>query len=201
MTSQILYALSSSSAPLVTPFAGICAFSAATMNIYVHYFPLMNHSLSRDVSARDVQNDTAYLDEFRRLWPLGKAWWATTQNLKELYERASQDGPSFRGGKTRNDYLALESSIHDASGMPAEEHQRTPNVARRDAETIGEERVRQQQQQHQELQGHADQAAALSLQELSQGPEFASDWSEVWSLMGEFPEHSFGLWGPGSAVM
>ncbi|KAL1901538.1 hypothetical protein Cpir12675_000407 [Ceratocystis pirilliformis] len=62
----------------------------------------------------------------------GNGWWTTIHQLKELYQRASRDGHAFQGGKPRNDYLRFESSIHDPTGMPPEQHSHSPNIARMD---------------------------------------------------------------------
>ncbi|RDW57296.1 hypothetical protein BP5796_12746 [Coleophoma crateriformis] len=56
--------------PLATPFAGFCAFSIATMNIYVAAFPRMNmgRSPNADISA---ELHLIYIDKFRHVWKIG----------------------------------------------------------------------------------------------------------------------------------
>ncbi|KAL2887886.1 putative fungal specific transcription factor [Ceratocystis lukuohia] len=219
-------------AALRTPFAGICAFSAATMNIYVTCFPLMNLNRSLATAARDHERDVAYLDEFRRIWPLGNGWWTTIHQLKELYQRASRDGHTFQGGKTRNDYLRLESSIHDPTGMPPEQHSHSSNIARMDRGDVAMSTgahgklctpESNQNQQPPPTSGivrpeanaetNADASAGASAEadpeadltdivgnsqeavSTAQTADFASNWSDVWLLLGDQQEMPLGMWG------
>ncbi|KAL5604234.1 uncharacterized protein BROUX77_004420 [Berkeleyomyces rouxiae] len=185
---------------LMTPFAGICAFSAATMNVYVACFPLMNHNHSVTAAVRDLERNLVYLDAFRRMWPLGNGWWASINRLKDLYEQARRDGQSFRGGKTRNDYLDLESSIHDTAGMSPEERVRTPNIARMDVpvELVAPAQVDVPGSAHQkptvasgttrsgvDLSASANATVPSDVQSFAQGLDLTSNWSELWLLMGD----------------
>ncbi|KAL7928201.1 hypothetical protein V8C35DRAFT_318712 [Trichoderma chlorosporum] len=102
-----------------TPFSGFCAFSAATMNAYVLYFPRMNLGRSTTAAA-DFGADRAFLDRFRTQWAIGERWWTAIEAIQRLYERASRDRDKFLG-KTRTDFLALEAIInHSTSNFSSE---------------------------------------------------------------------------------
>lgn len=89
----------------------------------------------------------------------------TVQNTVTLYERAKLNQPEFRG-KTREDFVSLEASIHDCNGTsPAQERFiDTPKSSIID------------RNQH---------AAAISLQELSSG---SSQWLGVVGGVQQAPE-------------
>ncbi|RGP58420.1 putative fungal specific transcription factor [Fusarium sporotrichioides] len=116
--STLLRQLKDEDACLLTPFAGFCAFSAATMNIYVACFPQMNLGRSSGREA-DFESDLAYLSEFRTIWPLGTGWWKAAQRTMNLYRRASIDYSTFEG-KTRDNFIRLESSMHSCTGVSSE---------------------------------------------------------------------------------
>ncbi|KAL4911434.1 hypothetical protein BDW74DRAFT_8310 [Aspergillus multicolor] len=107
---RILDDLEDEGAALKTPFAAFCNFSAATMNIYVSCFPSMNLGRSGDMTAI-VDRNLAYLDKFRTTWRIGEGWWTTVQRTKSLYERHARQ-PERYLGKTRDDFVELEASIH-----------------------------------------------------------------------------------------
>ncbi|KAL7941225.1 hypothetical protein V8C42DRAFT_361304 [Trichoderma barbatum] len=113
---DLLRRLENTGTPFATPFTGFCAFSAATMNIYVCCFPRMNLGRSSAVSASDVESNLTYLDQFRDKWPMGNGWWTTIKQVQTLYGLASRRHPSFTG-KTRADYVALHVSMHDCAGI------------------------------------------------------------------------------------
>ncbi|KAL2850449.1 hypothetical protein BJX68DRAFT_266658 [Aspergillus pseudodeflectus] len=110
---SVLADLTNEDASLYTPFAGFCNFSAATMNIYALYFPSMNMGRSGDTGAL-VDKNLAYLTQFRGMWAIGQGWWTTIQRTKAIYERHSQD-PARYSGKTRDDFIGLEASIHNVT--------------------------------------------------------------------------------------
>ncbi|UKZ74846.1 hypothetical protein TrVFT333_002516 [Trichoderma virens FT-333] len=111
---DILRRLDAAAAPFSTPFSGFCAFSAATMNSYVFYFPRMNLGRSTNAAA-DFKADKVYLDRFRRQWEIGARWWTAIETTQQLHEKASRDREKFFG-KTRADFQALEAIInHSAS--------------------------------------------------------------------------------------
>lgn len=117
---DILRRLDAAATPFFTPFSGFCAFSAATMNAYVLYFPRMNLGRSTTAAA-DFNADRAYLDRFRTQWAIGARWWTAIETIQRLFERAGRDQTKFIG-KTRTDFLALEAIInHSASSFPSEE--------------------------------------------------------------------------------
>ncbi|KAK0762781.1 hypothetical protein N5P37_005599 [Trichoderma harzianum] len=117
---DILRRLDAAATPFFTPFSGFCAFSAATMNAYVLYFPRMNLGRSTTAAA-DFNADRAYLDRFRTQWAIGARWWTAIETIQRLLERAGRDQTKFIG-KTRTDFLALEAIInHSASSFPSEE--------------------------------------------------------------------------------
>ncbi|KAL7957883.1 hypothetical protein V8C34DRAFT_284622 [Trichoderma compactum] len=116
---DILRRLDAAATPLFTPFSGFCAFSAATMNAYVLYFPRMNLGRSTTAAA-DFDADRAYLDRFRTQWAIGARWWTAIETTQRLYGRAGRDQNKFIG-KARTDFLALEAIInHSASSFPSE---------------------------------------------------------------------------------
>lgn len=116
---DLLRRLDAADASIYTPFSGFCAFSAATMNVYVLYFPRMNLGRSMNAAA-DVDTNRAYFDRFRTYWAIGSRWWATIETTQRLYERASRDRAKFFG-KTRKDFQELEAAIHHcASEFPSE---------------------------------------------------------------------------------
>ncbi|KAL2866135.1 Zn(II)2Cys6 transcription factor [Aspergillus lucknowensis] len=111
---NILADLSDEGAALDTPFAAFCNFSAATMNVYVSCFPSMNLDRSSDM-AGILEKNLAYLDRIRGIWPIGQGWWTTIERTRALYGRHSRD-PHKYCGKTRDDFISLEASMHDVTG-------------------------------------------------------------------------------------
>lgn len=70
---KLLQEASDCGVPLLTPFAGFCAFSACFMNLFVFRFPLLN--LGRSTRAEEhLQITINYLEEFRNVWKLGDGW-------------------------------------------------------------------------------------------------------------------------------
>ena len=174
-------------APLLTPFAGFCAFSAATMNIYVACFPEMNLGRSRGRET-DFDLDLAYLDDFQARWPMGAGWWATIKRIQDLYQRASADRSRY-AGKTRADFQHLETSIHDCTGASPGK-----SVILGHHENLTQ--VNDRSEDHQ---------AAISLQQTSQtrslndasfqASQVIPDWNELWSLWGDTQSAAFGVGG------
>ncbi|KAH8649802.1 putative fungal-specific transcription factor [Xylariales sp. PMI_506] len=177
----ILRELQEADSPLMTPFAGFCAFSAATMNIYVASFPQMN--LGRSTSGRsDYESDLVYLARFRGLWPMGDGWWTTIQRTESLYQRASRDFTRFEG-KTRDDFVALHSSIHDYTGISLEDDEDissdAPSLSQDDPDSA----------QHNPAGCHQ----GLGVQEVPPSdfaghpldPTAIPEWNGMWSLWGE----------------
>ena len=185
---DILQDLDDAGTPLITPFAGFCSFSAASMNIYVSAFPRMNIGRSINAAAVAAKN-LAFLDKFRRSWPMGEGWWITIQHSQMLYERASQDRGRFRG-RTRADFEALEYSMHDCRGQP-------PSQADLLMQNILLDKSRDV-----ENMDHAAEAA-IGLQELSAGHdsqdglsnELASGNIQIWPLWGEQQNFPFAVEG------
>lgn len=113
----------------------------------------------------------------------------TVQNTVTLYERANSNQAEFRG-KTREDFVSLEASIHDCNGAsPAQERiMDAPKFTTID------------KSQH---------AAAISLQELSTGsnhwhgvqqpPDIGAmvddAWNQTWPIWGD--EHFMPFYGGG----
>jgi hypothetical protein len=74
---EMLNTLDEVDASLLTPFAGFCAFSAATMNIYVLNFPRMN--LNRSANMRNyIDQNIDYMNRFNGIWKMGKGWVSVT---------------------------------------------------------------------------------------------------------------------------
>lgn len=70
---NILQELEELNSELLTPFAGFCAFSAATMNLYAAAFPRMN--LGRSLNAASLaKSNVKYLEKFRHIWKMGMGW-------------------------------------------------------------------------------------------------------------------------------
>ncbi|GFF25172.1 granaticin polyketide synthase putative ketoacyl reductase 2 [Aspergillus udagawae] len=175
---SVLTDLTDEEAPLYTPFAGFCNFSAATMNIYVLFFPSMNMGRSGDMGVL-VDKNLAYLDQFRSMWPIGQGWWTTIQRTKAIYERHSQD-PARYLGKTRDDFIGLMASIHNVterSRTPVEhEISQTPD----DALVAGEDG------------GSAVQGFAIQSQGQVTEDLIPQDfWGNEWPLWGELDNVSF----------
>jgi hypothetical protein len=70
---NILSELDDAGATLMTPFAGFCAFSAATMNLYVSRFPKLNLGRSSDATAL-AKTNKLYMLRFKSLWKMGEGW-------------------------------------------------------------------------------------------------------------------------------
>ncbi|EED18778.1 fungal specific transcription factor, putative [Talaromyces stipitatus ATCC 10500] len=184
----LLNELRTEGAPLLTPFAGFCAFSAATMNIYVVCFPEMNLGRSRGKEA-NFDMDLIYLDEFRARWPMGAGWWVTLEKIKDLYRRASADGSRY-AGKTQADFVHLLTSIHDCTGASPEDGDENPRSKTRGLTKLG----------HPSSEDHQ---AAMSLQQVSQSrtlddaalqaAQMIPDWNELWSLWGDPQMAAFGV--------
>lgn len=103
--------LDDADASLHTPFPGFCVFSAVTTNLYRSALPWMCPDTAQDNHLL-IERDLAWLDKFRKIWPVGECWWQTSQQCKRLYNHAAADLEGF-WGRQRRDYDALESSIHD----------------------------------------------------------------------------------------
>lgn len=186
----LLGELNREGAPLLTPFAGFCAFSAATMNIYVACFPQMNLGRSRGREA-DFDLDLAYLNEFQARWPMGAGWWATIERIRDLYQRANADRSRY-AGKTRADFIHLETSIHDCTGA-------SPGNG---DEFLGPEGREVTRKDHHMSEDHQ---AAMSLQQVSQTrilndaslqvSQVIPDWNELWFLWGDTQMAAFGVEG------
>ena len=176
----ILSELRREGAPLFTPFAGFCAFSAATMNTYVASFPQMNLGRSEGRGA-DFDSDLRYLDEFRTRWSMGAGWWATIQRIRDLYQRESSDRSRY-DGKTRSNFMEFETSVHDFTGASP--------VLSGGSDIVGYREISRPNH----LISDDDQASE-SLQQFSsvQGLNGAShdasqnipDWNELWALWGD----------------
>jgi hypothetical protein len=174
--------LDDAEAPLFTPFAGFCAFSAATMNIYAACFPQMNLGRSPQSQA-DYESDLAYLDKFRTMWPMGVGWWVTIHRTKDLYQRASRDRSMFEG-KTRDDFVALESSIHDCTGISPGGNE---GLSAAIQSQLLEIQIEQEHTQDQETALGFPTPATPTIpreQQLSES-QAIPEWNEVWSLWGE----------------
>lgn len=73
---RLLHEASECGVPLMTPFAGFCAFSACYILVYVHHFPNMN--LGRSPRAEEYMNMCLnYLEEFRNVWKIADGWVST----------------------------------------------------------------------------------------------------------------------------
>ncbi|CAI6088612.1 unnamed protein product [Clonostachys chloroleuca] len=179
---SLLRKLEEANEPLYTPFPGFCAFSAATMNLYVSSFPKMN--LDRHhILMYGVNKNIEFLHKFKDMWAMGKGWWVTIGHCKQLYNSARQDHSQFRG-RTREDYSALEYSIHDIRGQP-------PTIGDCMSPEISVEDIEITSTTNNET------AAALSLQELSgfdntqqtsvtlDDAAANRDWNQTWPLWGE----------------
>lgn len=59
--------------PIMTPFAGFCAFSAGYINSYISYFPNMNLGRSRN-GFENTNFCLEYLKEFRHVWNIADGW-------------------------------------------------------------------------------------------------------------------------------
>ena len=70
---DILEELVTTDTPLMSPFAGFCAFSAATVNLYAAAFPCISRQQSSG-AALAAQKNFAYLEKFRDLWKMGEGW-------------------------------------------------------------------------------------------------------------------------------
>jgi hypothetical protein len=160
------------------------------MNIYVACFPQMNLGRSRGREA-DFDLDLAYLNEFQARWPMGAGWWATIERIRDLYQRANADRSRY-AGKTRDDFIHLETSIHDCTGA-------SPGNG---DEFLGTECREVTRQDHHRSEDHQ---AAMSLQQVSQtrilndaslqASQVIPDWNELWSLWGDTQMAAFGVEG------
>lgn len=108
--SRLLHEASECGVPLMTPFAGFCAFSAGYLLVYIYRFPNMN--LGRSPKAEEYMNKCfEYLEEFRHVWKIADGWIKTLQHASLLYGRAATEG-RYRG-RTRADFDNLHQSVHE----------------------------------------------------------------------------------------
>lgn len=152
------------------------------MNLYVSSFPKMNLDRHR-ILMYGVNKNIEFLHKFKDMWAMGKGWWVTIGHCKQLYNSARQDHSQFRG-RTREDYSALEYSIHDIRGQP-------PTIGDCMSPEISVEDIEITSTTNNET------AAALSLQELSgfdntqqtsvtlDDAAANRDWNQTWPLWGE----------------
>jgi hypothetical protein len=179
----------------------------------------MNLGRSQGSSKTDVDSNLAYLDRFRTHWRMGQGWWDTIRQTRSLYQRASRDRVKYRG-KTRDDFVALESSMHDSSGISPSATSAETAVTK--TTTPGGETVMvslgSPNGNHQEgdmsepvsLDGDNIVAAAISLHDLSHSHAHAhpgwglnspafhdpmSDWNDIWPLWGEQRAFPYGFDG------
>lgn len=118
--SRILHEASECGVPLMTPFAGFCAFSAGYLLVYIYRFPNMN--LGRSPRAEEYMNKCfEYLEEFRQMWKIGDGWIKTMQHASLLYGRAATEG-RYRG-RTRADFDNLHQSVHEFRVVDRSEQQ------------------------------------------------------------------------------
>ncbi|KAF7562063.1 hypothetical protein G7046_g2074 [Stylonectria norvegica] len=196
----LLQELKDANASLETPFAGFCAFSAATMNLYVSSFPNMNLKRSADTSFDVAVLNLRLLDRFRAVWPMGEGWRVTIQHCKGLYDHASRDTVGSRG-RTRDDFIALEYSIRDSRSQPPTSSQHELDVPADNNEEQADPRA---VDQHVEPQGswidasdaHNPAARGLShIPEEYQGgtaqnaetwmEQASGEWWQSWPLWGD----------------
>jgi hypothetical protein len=160
------------------------------MNIYVAYFPQMNLGRSGGRET-DFELDSAYLDEFRARWPMGAGWWATIERIRDLYQRASADRSRY-AGKTREDFLHLETSIHDCTGASPRNSDESAILGRRDISRQDHHRP----EDHQAAMGLQQVSQTRSLDDVSlQASQVIPDWNELWSLWGDTQLVAFGVEG------
>lgn len=71
--SRILLELNEHDAPLVSPFAGFCAFQAAALHIYTSAFPNLNRGRSLEASTL-AKRSIDYLKGFADNWKRADGW-------------------------------------------------------------------------------------------------------------------------------
>lgn len=126
---------------------------------------------------RTVETNLKYLTRFRDIWPIGQGWWTTIRHTQALYERRSQDPNRYRG-KTRDDFVDLEASIHDTTGRSPSFVELPPSVGPRpfDANRTGPGNHPLPQQTNTQ---HSDDPR------LYEDPAHIEAWSQDWPLWGE----------------
>lgn len=96
---------------LLTPFAGICVFTAAGANLFLASFPFMNGE--RDESIRQSLAD-ANIEELRaisKVCKLAEEWLRVTESIGELIQRMITHRSQFVG-RSRDDYIPIETSMN-----------------------------------------------------------------------------------------
>ncbi|EON96023.1 putative fungal specific transcription protein [Phaeoacremonium minimum UCRPA7] len=187
---KLLEDLEQADASLLTPFAGYCSFSAATINIYINCYPRYNLGRSPD-SAATLAVNMAFLDRLRKVLPMGEGWWTTIWHCQTLYQRASQNHNSFRG-KTRFDFIALEKSMQDCGANPPTETDYLLQTADKPTADPTPDHVTEAAISLQELSGsHAPASQDI----LSPGGPWTNEWNQMWPLWGENQHVPFALEG------
>ena len=187
---KLLEDLEQADASLLTPFAGYCSFSAATINIYINCYPRYNLGRSPD-SAATLAVNMAFLDRLRKVLPMGEGWWTTIWHCQTLYQRASQNHNSFRG-KTRFDFIALEKSMQDCGANPPTETDYLLQTADKPTADPTPDHVTEAAISLQELSGSH---APASQDVLSPGGPWTNEWNQMWPLWGENQHVPFALEG------
>ncbi|CAM1507321.1 Fc.00g069620.m01.CDS01 [Cosmosporella sp. VM-42] len=117
---EMMRDLRRSDASIHTPFAGLCAFTSALMNLYAAAFPCMNGGSDPSASMSLVNGNMEDLKKICELWKLGEDWLDGVESARNLYSQV----PVTRGSRlvrgSRDDYPELENSINLAQlkGMP-----------------------------------------------------------------------------------
>jgi hypothetical protein len=97
----------------MTPFSGLCVYTASIMHIFLAAFPLMN--LSNSTSAREYASQSiAMLEEFRGVWRVGEGWCGIIEVVRGMYKRVAEEPVAFFG-KGREDFGGLERAFNNAS--------------------------------------------------------------------------------------
>jgi hypothetical protein len=97
----------------MTPFSGLCVYTASIMHLFLAAFPLMN--LSNSTSARECASQSiAMLEEFRGVWRVGEGWCGVIEVARGMYKRVAEEPEAFFG-KGREDFGGLERAFNNAS--------------------------------------------------------------------------------------
>ncbi|KAG9239123.1 putative fungal-specific transcription factor [Amylocarpus encephaloides] len=191
----MLRQLDENDCPLLTPYAGFCAFSAATMNIYESCFPRMNLNRSVKTVGRSVEDSMGYLRRFQNVWKMGERWVKTTERIQRLLTRASQDRQQFKA-KTRDDFIALETYMQYARVSRADQDHPIDAIENVDMQNRGGYRRKESADEVPEVSSSgAPVLFPTSDPDLSADTTIDSQWNEDWPLWGHQEYVPFAIGG------
>lgn len=126
--SDLMRDLRVAGAAIHTPFAGLCAFTSALMQLYAAYFPSYVGPIASERAIEKAAESMKDLTRICDLWKLGEEWFNVLDTAKSLFSRVNSSRQAQQVQGSRDNYPELEDSINfgPLQGMP----QHSPSMDR-----------------------------------------------------------------------